>query len=73
MEGRVWGSYWWKGDLMTSQSVEEKKKKKNQKSTQVFGSLGVQPHAAFSQQILSLKHVSYAFAISELDGLREES
>ena len=65
MEGRVWGSYWWKGDLMTWQSVE----KKNQKSMQIFHYLWKSECAtsAFSQQVLSLKHSYHAFAISELD------
>ena len=53
-----------------SQSVEERKK--NKKKHANFGKSGCAT-SAFSQQVLSLKHVMLFAAISELDSLREES
>ena len=53
-----------------SQSVEERKK--NKKKYANFGKSGCAT-SAFSQQVLSLKHVMLFAAISELDSLREES
>ena len=54
---------------MTSRSVEEKKIRKACKSLAVYRCTT----SAFSQQLLSSKHSYHAFAISELDSLREES
>ena len=69
MEGRVWGIAI--GGRETSWLDSQWRKKKSEKHANLWKS-GCAT-SAFSQQVLSLKHSYHAFAISELDSLREES